>query len=137
MPRPVWNGTISFGLVAIPVKLFHAVSKKNVSFNQLDDRSMARIRLKKVSSETGEEVPDDHIVKGYEVTKGRYVVVDPDELEPFIPSATKSIDLEEFVELSEIDPVYFDSPYIVAPDKAPKPYVLLAKAMEESGKVAV
>src|SRR5436190_11019516 len=137
MPRPVWSGTISFGLVAIPVKLFHAVSKKNVSFNQLDDRSMARIRLKKVSADTGEDVPDDHIVKGYEVSKGRYVVVDPDELEPFIPSATKSIDLEEFVELSEIDPVYFDSPYIVEPDKAPKPYVLLARAMEESGKVAV
>jgi DNA end-binding protein Ku len=137
MPRPVWSGTISFGLVAIPVKLFHAVSKKNVSFNQLDDRTMSRIRLKKVSAETGEDVPDEHIIKGYEISKGRYVVVDPDELEPFIPSATKSIDLEEFVELDEIDPVYFDSPYIVAPDKTPKPYVLLARAMEEAGKVAI
>ncbi|MFT3855839.1 MAG: Ku protein [Ilumatobacteraceae bacterium] len=137
MPRPVWSGTISFGLVAIPIKLFHAVSKKSVSFNQLDDRTMSRIRMKKVSAETGEDVPDEHIVKGYEVTKGRYVQVDPDELEPFIPSATKSIDLEEFVELDEIDPVYFDSPYIVAPDKTPKPYVLLARAMEEAGKVAI
>jgi DNA end-binding protein Ku len=137
MPRPVWSGTISFGLVAIPVKLFHGVSKKSVSFNQLDERTMSRIRLKKVSADTGEEVPEDHIVKGYEVSKGRYVVVDPDELEPFIPAATKSIDLEEFVDLTEIDPVYFDSPYIVAPDKAPKPYVLLAKAMEDSGKVAI
>jgi DNA end-binding protein Ku len=133
----VWSGTISFGLVAIPVKLFHAVSKKSVSFNQLDDRTMSRIRLKKVSAETGEDVPDEHIVKGYEVSKGRYVVVDPDELEPFMPSATKSIDLEEFVDLSEIDPVYFDTPYIVAPDRTPKPYVLLAKAMEEAGKVAI
>jgi DNA end-binding protein Ku len=133
----VWSGTISFGLVAIPIKLFHGVSKKSVSFNQLDERTMSRIRLKKVSAETGEDVPDDHIVKGYELSKGRYVVVDPDELEPFIPSATKSIDLEEFVDLDEIDPVYFDTPYIVAPDKTPKPYVLLARAMEEAGKVAI
>src|ERR1700709_284158 len=121
MPRPVWSGTISFGLVAIPVKLFHAVSKKSVSFNQLDDRTMSRIRLKKVSAETGEDVPDEHIVKGYEISKGRSVVVDPDELEPFIPSATKSIDLEEFVDLEEIDPLYFDSPYILAPARPPKP----------------
>jgi len=133
----VWSGTISFGLVAIPVKMFHAVSKKSVSFNQLDDRTMSRIRLKKVSAETGEDVPDEHIVKGYEISKGHYVVVDPDELEPFIPSATKSIDLEEFVDLDEIDPVYFDSSYILAPDKTPKPYALLARAMEEAGKVAI
>ena len=137
MPRPVWSGTISFGLVAIPIKLFHAVSKKSVSFNQLDERTMSRIRMKKVSAETGEDVGDEHIIKGYEISKGRYVQVDPDELEPFIPSATKSIDLEEFVDLDEIDPVYFDSPYIVAPDKTPKPYVLLAQAMEEAGKVAI
>jgi DNA end-binding protein Ku len=133
----VWSGTISFGLVAIPIKLFHGVSKKSVSFNQLDERSMSRIRLKKVSADTGEDVPDEFIVKGYEVSKGRYVVVDPDELEPFIPSATKSIDLEEFVDLDQIDPVYFDTPYIIAPDKTPKPYVLLARAMEEAGKVAI
>lgn len=137
MPRPIWNGTISFGLVAIPVKLYHAVSKKSVSFNQLDDRTMSRIKLKKVSADTGEDVPDDHIVKGYEWSKGQYVVVDPDELEPFIPSANRAIELEEFVDLTEIDPVFFDSPYIVAPDKTAKPYVLLARAMEESGKVAI
>jgi len=137
MPRPVWSGTISFGLVAIPIKLYNGVSKKSVSFNQLDDRTMSRIKLRKVSAESGEEVPDEHIVKGYEISKGRYVVVDPDELEPFIPSATRSIDLEEFVDLSEIDPVYFDSPYIVAPDKTPKPYALLARAMEQAGKVAL
>ena len=137
MPRPVWSGTISFGLVAIPIKLYNGVSKQSVSFNQLDDRTMSRIKLRKVSADTGEEVPDEHIVKGYEISKGRYVVVDPDELEPFIPSATRSIDLEEFVDLSEIDPVYFDSPYIVAPDKTPKPYALLARAMEKAGKVAL
>ncbi len=137
MPRPVWTGTISFGLVAIPVKLFHAVRKQSVSFNQLDDRTMARIKYKKVSALDGDEVPDEHIVKGYEVSKDRYIVVDPDELEPFIPSATKTVELEEFVDLSEIDPVYFDTAFYVAPGATPKPYALLARAMEESGKVAI
>ncbi|NNE10824.1 MAG: Ku protein [Ilumatobacter sp.] len=137
MPRPVWTGTISFGLVAIPVKLFHAVRKQSVSFNQLDDRTMARIRYKKVSAADGEEVPDEHIVKGYEVSKDRYIIVDPDELEPFIPSATKTVELEEFVDLDEIDPVFYDNAYYVAPGANPKPYVLLAKAMEESNKVAI
>jgi DNA end-binding protein Ku len=137
MARPVWSGTISFGLVAIPVKLFHAVRRQSVSFNQLDERNMARIRYRKVNDETGEEVGDDHIVKGYEISKGRYVVVDPDELEPFMPVATKSVDLEEFVDLADIDPVYFDTAYHLAPDGPPKPYVLLARAMEASGKVAI
>jgi DNA end-binding protein Ku len=137
MARPVWNGTISFGLVAIPVKLYHAVRKQSVSFNQLDDRTMSRIKYKKVSALDGEEVPDDHIVKGFEVSKDRYVVVDPDELEPFIPSATKTVELEEFVDLEEIDPVYYDNAYYVAPGTNPKPYVLLASAMEEAGKVAI
>ena len=137
MARPVWSGTISFGLVAIPVKLFHAVRRQSVSFNQLDERNMARIRYRKVNAETGEEVGDDHIVKGYEISKDRYVVVDPDELEPFMPVATKSVDLEEFVDLADIDPVYFDTAYHLAPDGPPKPYVLLARAMEASGKVAI
>jgi DNA end-binding protein Ku len=137
MPRPVWTGTISFGLVAIPVKLFHAVRRQNVSFNQLDDRTMARIKYRKVSALDGEEVPDDHIVKGYEVSKDRYIVVDPDELEPFMPAATKTVDLEEFVDLEDIDPVFYDSAYYVAPGSNAKPYVLLARAMEESNKVAI
>jgi DNA end-binding protein Ku len=137
MPRPVWSGTISFGLVAIPMKLYNAVNRKSVSFNQLDERTMSRIRYRKVSDETGEEVPDEHIVKGYEVSKGRYVIVDPDELEPFIPAATRSVELEEFVDLGDIDPVYFDNSYYVAPDGSAKPYVLLARAMEEAGKVAI
>ncbi len=137
MPRPVWNGTISFGLVAIPVKLYHAVRRQSVSFNQLDDRTMARIKYKKVSALDGEEVPDDHIVKGYEVSKERYIVVDPNELEPFMPVATKTVELEEFVDLEEIDPVFYDAAYHVAPGTNPKPYVLLARAMEEAGKVAI
>ena len=137
MARPVWSGTISFGLVAIPVKLYNAVRRQSVSFNQLDERNMARIRYRKVNDETGEEVGDDHIVKGYEISKGRYVIVNPDELEAFMPVATKSVDLEEFVDLADIDPVYFDSAYHLAPDGPPKPYVLLARAMEASGKVAI
>jgi DNA end-binding protein Ku len=137
MPRPIWSGTISFGLVSIPVKLYNAVSKRNVSFNQLDSRTMSRIRLKKTSADDGSDVPDDVIVKGYEVSKGNYVVVDTDELEQFMPVPTRTIDLDEFVDLTEIDPIFFDSPYYVAPDKITKPYVLLARAMEESGKVAI
>jgi DNA end-binding protein Ku len=137
MARSIWSGTISFGLISIPVKLFTAVRHKAVSFNQLDDRNMGRIRYQKVSEETGEEVPSDQIVKAYELSKGRYVVIDPDELEPFIPTATKTIDLEEFVDLTQIDPIYFEKPYYIAPHLNPKPYVLLARALESSGKVAI
>ena len=137
MARSIWSGTITFGLIAIPVKLFTAVRHKGVSFNQLDDRNMGRIRYQKVSEQTGEEVPSDQIVKGYEITRGRYVVVDPDELEPFFPAATKTIDLEEFVDLDQIDPIYFEKPYYLAPHLSPKPYVLLARALESSGKVAI
>jgi DNA end-binding protein Ku len=124
-------------LIAIPIKLFNAVRHKGVSLNQLDERTMSRIRYRKVSDESGEEVPDEHIVKGYEVSKGRYVLVDPDDLEPFIPAATRTIELEEFVELDEIDPIYYENAYYVTPDSNPKPYVLLARAMEEAGKVAI
>jgi DNA end-binding protein Ku len=137
MPRPIWSGAISFGLVSIPVKMFNAVQRKSVSFNQLDSRDNQRIRYRKVNADTGEEVPDDLIVKGYEITKGHYVVVDPDDLEQFLPTATRSIDLDEFVDLADIDPLYYDSGYYLAPDKVVKPYALLARAMEEAGKVGV
>jgi DNA end-binding protein Ku len=133
----VWSGTISFGLVAIPVKLYSAVNSKSIAFNQLDDRTMERIRLKKVSGSTGEEVPPEHIIKGYEIADGQYVVVDMDELEPLLPVPTKTIDLEEFVDLDEIDPVFYNSSYVLAPDKLSKPYALLARAMEDGGKVAI
>ena len=137
MARSIWSGTISFGMMAIPVKLFTAVRHNGVSFNQLDDRNMSRIRYLKVSEETGEEVPADHIVKGYEVSKGRYVLVTPEELEPFMPAVTKTIDLDEFVDLDTIDPVFFEKPYYLAPHLNPKPYVLLARALGSTGKVAI
>jgi len=138
MARPIWSGTISFGLVSIPVKLYTAVSRKSVSFNQLDARSGARIRLKKISSIDGSDVPEDQIVRGYELSKDRYVVIDQEELDALDPVATRAIELEDFVELSEIDPIFYDTPYYVVPDRgAAKPYALLSRAMEASGKVGI
>jgi DNA end-binding protein Ku len=121
MARSIWSGTISFGLISIPVKLYTAVRNKAVSFNQLDDRNMNRIRYLKVSEETGEDFPADQIVKGYEVSKGRYVLVTPEELEPFMPAVTKTIHLDEFVDLTSIDPVFFEKPYYLAPQINPNP----------------
>jgi DNA end-binding protein Ku len=138
MPRAIWSGAISFGLVNIPIKLYTAVSRKTVHFNQLDSRSGARIRYQKVSAADGEEVPSEAIVKGYELSSGEYVTVGDDELAALDPEASRTIDIEAFVDLVDIDPVMYDSAYIVAPDKATvKPYALLVQAMEESGKVAV
>jgi DNA end-binding protein Ku len=138
MPRAIWSGSISFGLVNIPVQLFNAVSRKNVRFNQLDSRNNARIRLRKVNAETGEEVPDEAIVKGYERSKGSYVVVTEDELAALDPEAQRTIDIEEFVDLTEIDPVHFDSSYYLAPDPATvKAYALLARTMEQAGKIGI
>jgi DNA end-binding protein Ku len=138
MPRAIWSGAISFGLVNIPIKLYTAVSRKTVHFNQLDSRSGARIRYQKVSAADGEEVPSEAIVKGYELSSGEYVTVGDDELGALDPEASRTIDIEAFVDLVDIDPVMYDSAYLVAPDKATvKPYALLVQAMEESGKVAV
>ncbi len=138
MPRAIWSGAISFGLVNIPIKLYAAVSRKTVHFNQLDSRTGARIRLRKVSAADGEEVPSEAIVKGYELSSGEYVTVGDDELAALDPEASRTIDIEEFVDLVDIDPIFYDSAYYVAPDKATlKPYALLTRAMEESGKVAI
>jgi DNA end-binding protein Ku len=138
VPRAIWSGSISFGLINIPVKLFSAVTEKSVRFNQIDTRNGARIRTRKVNAEDGSEVPPDVIAKGYEVSKGRYVIVTEDELASLQPRATHTIDLEEFVDLDEVDPMYFDGAYWVAPDdRAAKPYMLLVEAMEQAGKVAV
>lgn len=138
MPRAMWSGSISFGLVTIPVKLYVAVSRKTVHFNQLDRESGSRIRMKKVSAETGDEVPSDRIIKGYELASGQYVVVDEAELGALDPVAQRTIDIEEFVDLADIDPVFYDSAYYLAPDKAAvKPYALLARAMDDAGKVGI
>jgi len=134
----MWSGSISFGLVNIPVKLYSAVSRKSVRFNQIDRNTGARIKYKKVSADSGEEVRNDDIVKGYELPSGDYVIVSDDELAALDPQASRTIDIEEFVDLADIDPVFYDAAYLLAPDKATaKPYALLARAMEESGKVGI
>jgi DNA end-binding protein Ku len=137
MPRAIWSGSISFGLVNIPVKLYSAVSRKNVQFNQLDARSNARVKQKRVSADTGEEVPWEQIVKGFEMPSGAYVVITDEELAALDPKSLRTIDIDEFVDLVDIDPIFYDAAYYLAPDKAGKPYALLAKAMEDEGKVGI
>ncbi len=138
MPRSMWSGAISFGLVNVPVKLYSAVSKKTVRFHQLNGKTGHRIAQKRTDAQTGDEVAFDDIVKGFELTKDRYVVVTPDELETLDPVKSRSIDIEDFVDLADIDPVYYDHPYYLVPDKgAAKAYGLLLDAMRESGKVAI
>ena len=138
MPRAIWSGSISFGLVNIPVKLFNAVSRKSVSFNQIDSRNGSRIKYQKVSAADGSEVPNDAIVKGYELPSGEFVLINDDELAALDPEAARTIDIEEFVDLADIDPIFYDSAYYLAPDKATtKPYALLAEAMERSQKVGI
>jgi DNA end-binding protein Ku len=138
MPRSIWSGAISFGLVNVPVKLFSAVSRKTVRFHQLNSETGHRIAQKRVDSVTDDEVPYDKIVKGFELTKERYVVVTPEELDSIAPEKTRAIDIEDFVDLEDIDPIFYDHPYYLVPDKgAGKAYALLLEAMRESGKVAI
>ena len=138
MPRAIWSGAISFGLVTVPVKLYSAVDRKTVRFHQLHGKTGARIQQKRVDPQTGEEVPYEDIVKGYEIAPDRYVVIQPEELEALDPKKTKTIEIEDFVELSQIDPIYYDHPYYLVPDTgATKAYRLLLDAMKESGKVAI
>jgi DNA end-binding protein Ku len=138
MPRAIWSGAISFGLVNVPVKLYSAVSRKSVRFHQLDERNGVRIQQKRVNPQTGEEVPYEQIVKGYEISPEQYVVITPEELEGLDPEKTRTIDIEGFVDLEEIDPIYFDHPYYLVPDTgADKAYNLLREAMDKAGKVAI
>jgi DNA end-binding protein Ku len=138
MPRAIWSGAISFGLVNVPVKLYTATSPKTVRFHQLHDKDGVRIQQKRVCPADGEEVSYEHLVKGFEIAPDRYVVITQEELDALDPRHTKTIDIEEFVELSEIDPVYYDSAYHVAPATGgAKAYRLLLSAMEESGRVAI
>ena len=138
MPRVIWKGSISFGLVTIPVQLFSAVSRKTVRFNQLDAQTGARVRHKKVSSADDSELTAERIVKGYELPSGAYVTLTDAELETLAPAAARTIDIDAFVDLADIDPVFYDSAYHLVPDEATaKPYKLLAEAMQEANKVAV
>jgi DNA end-binding protein Ku len=138
MPRAIWTGAISFGLVTVPVKLYSAVDRKTVRFHQLSGKSGVRVAQKRVDPQSEEEVPFQDIVKGYEIAPERYVVIEPGELDALEPKKTKTIEIEEFVELSQIDPIFYDHPYYLAPGTGgAKPYRLLLEAMAETGKVAI
>jgi DNA end-binding protein Ku len=138
MARAIWSGAISFGLVNIPVKLYSAVSRKTVRFHQLDSEDNQRIQQKRVNPRTGEEVAYEKLVKGYEVGPDRYVVITPEELDSLEPEKSRSIDIEDFVQLEEIDPIFYDHPYYLVPGTgASKAYQLLLDAMQEAGKVAI
>ncbi|HUJ67285.1 MAG TPA: Ku protein [Acidimicrobiales bacterium] len=138
MPRAIWSGSVSFGLVNVPVKLMTATSPKDVRFHQLHDTDGGRINQRRVCSLDGEEVEYQHIVKGYDLGGGRYVIVEPEELASIDVEASRTIDIEEFVDLSEIDPVYYERSYYLVPDgRAEKPYALLVETMSRTGKVAI
>ena len=138
MARAIWSGSISFGLLNVPVRLYSAVSRKAVSFRELRGSDGARIRHKRVAEGTDEEVPYEEIVKGYEVAPEQFVVLTREELEELDPKRTRAIEIQDFVDLDDIDPIYFDHPYYLGPDKgAEKPYALLVKAMSDERKVAV
>ncbi|MEA2394085.1 MAG: end-binding protein Ku [Solirubrobacteraceae bacterium] len=138
MARSIWTGAISFGLVTVPVKLYSAVNRKAVRFHQLNAKSGVRIQQKRVDPSTGDEVAYDDIVKGFELTPDRYVVIEPGELEALEPKKTRTIEIEDFVELSDIDPIFYDHPYYLAPGPGgAKPYRLLLEAMRETNRVAI
>lgn len=138
MARAIWSGSISFGLLNVPVKLYSAVARRGISLREIRESDSARIRHRRVAEGTDEEVPYDEIVKAFEITKDRYVPLSKDELASLDPKKTRAIEVQDFVEIAEIDPIYFDSPYYLGPAAgAEKAYSLLARALEESGKVAI
>jgi DNA end-binding protein Ku len=137
-PRSMWKGAISFGLVTIPVSVYPATEEKSLKFNQLHDEDMGRIRYKRVCSVDGEEVDYEHIVKGYEVEKDRYVVLTDEDLDAVPVESSRAIDIQQFVELDEIDPILFKKSYYLVPDETgAKAYALLRKALSEENKVGV
>jgi DNA end-binding protein Ku len=136
--RAIWSGAINFGLVSVPVKMYTAVKPKDIAFHQVDEKTAARIRNKRVSEKTGREVPYEQIVKGFEVANDEYVVIEPKELEEIAPEATHTIDIEDFVELEQIDPIYYQTTYFLSPASGgDKAYALLLKAMKDNDKVAI
>ncbi|HMM22996.1 MAG TPA: Ku protein [Selenomonadales bacterium] len=138
MQRPIWSGAISFGLVNIPIRLYNSVRKKTVSFHQLRKKDGCRIRLKRVCASDGTEVAGEDIVKGYEVSPERYVVISPAELQALYPKATRLVEIEQFAERDQLDPIFFEHSYFAVPDQgAAKSYSLLLSALRESGKIAI
>jgi DNA end-binding protein Ku len=138
MARAIWSGSISFGLLNVPVKLYSAVARRGISLREIRESDSARIKHRRVAEGTDEEVPYDKITKAFEISKDRYVPLSKDELASLDPERSRAIEVQDFVEIAEIDPIYFDSPYYLGPaDGAEKAYSLLAQAMEESGKVAI
>jgi DNA end-binding protein Ku len=138
MARAIWSGSISFGLLNVPVKLYSAVARRSISLREIRESDSARIKHRRVAEGTDEEVPYDEIVKAFEITAGNYVPLSKDEMAALAPEKTRAIDVLDFVDLEEIDPIYFDSPYYLGPaDGAEKAYSLLAAAMKASGKVAI
>jgi DNA end-binding protein Ku len=138
MARAIWSGTISFGLLNVPVRMYSAVSRKTIRFNELRESDGSRVRHKRVAEADDKEVAYDEIVKGYEISPDRYVVMTRDELDELNPAKTRAIEIQDFVDIEDIDPIYFDSPYYLGPaDGAEKAYGLLVKAMESAGKAAI
>ena len=138
MPRPIWSGTISFGLVSVPVRMFSATESKELRFHFLDKRDLAPIGYDKVRRDTGEHVDNEDIVRGFEVEKGRYVSLEDEDLDRLDIELTKTIEICDFVDLEEIDPVYFRKAYYLLPEEGgEKPYRLLVRALEETGKVGI
>ena len=136
--RPIWKGQISFGLVNVPVSLYPAEERTEIHFHMLDSRNLSRVRYQRVNAETGEEVPWDEIVKGYEFEEDRYVVVSSDELERLAPEATRKVEIEAFVDLADIDLLYFDKPYYLEPAKGgEKGYALLRDTLRDTGKAGI
>ncbi|HUG93799.1 MAG TPA: Ku protein [Planctomycetaceae bacterium] len=138
MARPIWKGHITFGLVNIPVTLYSVETRNDLHFRLIDSRNHARIRYERVNEETGEEVPWDKIVKGYEYDGGSYVLLSDEELERASVELTRTVEIEEFVDRDAIDLIYFDKPYVLVPAKGgEKGYALLREALERSGKVGI
>ena len=138
MARAIWSGTISFGLLNVPVRLYSAVARRNIALREIRESDSARIKHRRVAEGTDEEVPYENIVKAYELSPGQYVPLGKDEMAALAPEKSRAIDVLDFVDIEEIDPMYFDSPYYLGPSEgAEKAYSLLAAAMEASGKAAV
>lgn len=137
--RPVWQGSLSFGLVNVPVRMYKAVEDHAVHFTQFQRGTRDRIRYRRVNERTGDEVPYDDIVRGREVGDDEYVLVEQEELDEIAPGRSRSLEVESFVDLSEVDPMYFDRAYWLAPAKeeAQRPYVLLLDALASRDKAAV